>query len=422
MRDRVQARWRHGAALALLCSGLAAAAIARPSAATSPTDYEWRALGVAPLAKGGRTGLRLDATDRVQPIAAAPARARLDLTMILAPGEPVGAMLMRAGVTPADAVAAHRLVGPAKLRGGTAVSIMLGARTPDGRRSLQRLSLRASLDTELELNRGAGGLALARHPVRVDTRPLRIRGRAGDGLYWGLRSAGVSPQSAAEYLRTLAREIDVGSDIAADDRFDLVIARRRAESGEEQVGPLLYAGLERSGGRDLKLVKWAKGWVDAANLDRPAPEAMAWPTAGRITSGFGYRVHPILRFARLHRGVDFGAPRGTPIVAAADGVVSAAGWAGGYGRQVRLAHADGVATSYSHMSSIAAEPGSNVRRGEIIGYVGSSGLSTGPHLHYEVYKGGRAVDPLSVRFAPAGMADPQQVAAVKARLKALIGA
>ena len=147
---------------------------------------------------------------------------------------------------------------------------------------------------------------------------------------------------------------------------------------------------------------------------------MEWPTAGRITSGFGYRVHPILRFARLHKGMDFGAGSGTPIVAAADGRVSAAGWAGGYGRQVRLAHADGLGTSYSHMSQIVAEPGAYVRRGQLIGYVGSSGLSTGPHLHYEVHRHGQAVNPLSVRFTGAPAIDGAEIAAFKARLKTLL--
>ena len=96
----------------------------------------------------------------------------------------------------------------------------------------------------------------------------------------------------------------------------------------------------------------------------------------------------------MHKGIDFGARWGSPIVASADGVVSRAGWAGGYGQQVRIAHASAIATSYSHMSRILVAPGSPVRQGQLIGYVGSSGLSTGPHLHYETYRGGVAVNPL----------------------------
>ena len=253
----------------------------------------------------------------------------------------------------------------------------------------------------------------------VQTGPLRIRGRAGDGLYWSLRAAGASPQVAAQYLAALATEIDVG-EVGAGDTFDMVVKNGATAD-------LLYAGLDRAVDTDLQLVRWTAGgrsqWIDAVNVDRPAPvkSGMAWPVAGRITSYFGNRRHPILRFMRFHGGVDFGASWGSPIVAAADGQVTGAGWAGGYGRQVRIAHDGGTVTSYSHMSSIVAEPGSYVRAGQLIGYVGSSGLSTGPHLHYEVLQGGARVNPLSVRFASVQVPDTGFANAVKARLKVLLG-
>jgi murein DD-endopeptidase MepM/ murein hydrolase activator NlpD len=122
----------------------------------------------------------------------------------------------------------------------------------------------------------------------------------------------------------------------------------------------------------------------------------------------------------MHKGIDFGAAWGTPIHAAADGQVSRAGWAGGYGRQVRIAHGGGMTTSYSHMSRMIVAPGSLVRQGQVIGYVGTSGLSTGAHLHYEVLRGGQAVNPLSVRFASAPAVDPAMTDAIKARLQALL--
>jgi murein DD-endopeptidase MepM/ murein hydrolase activator NlpD len=250
----------------------------------------------------------------------------------------------------------------------------------------------------------------------IVTTPLRIRGRVGEGLYWSLRAAGASPEVAAQYLSALATEIDVG-EVGPSDGFDLVLGANRQ---------LLYAGLDRVAESDLQLVKWTAGgrseWIDAANAARPAPvaEGLAWPVAGRITSYFGYRYHPILHFTRFHAGIDFGASWGSPIVAAADGQVAAAGWSGGYGRQVRIWHGGGLTTSYSHMSQIVASPGSFVRRGQLIGYVGSSGLSTGPHLHYEVLRDGAPVNPLGVRFASAPVVDTHLAEAVKARLKQLL--
>jgi murein DD-endopeptidase MepM/ murein hydrolase activator NlpD len=120
-----------------------------------------------------------------------------------------------------------------------------------------------------------------------------------------------------------------------------------------------------------------------------------WPTAGRVGSGFGMRVHPITRVRRLHAGVDIGAPTGTPIVAAAAGVVTSAGRAGGYGNLVKIDHGGGVETRYAHASVLLVRAGQRVERGQLIARVGSTGLSTGPHLHFEVRVGGQPVDPLA---------------------------
>ncbi|HSF13569.1 MAG TPA: M23 family metallopeptidase, partial [Erythrobacter sp.] len=122
------------------------------------------------------------------------------------------------------------------------------------------------------------------------------------------------------------------------------------------------------------------------------------PVPGPVSSNFGMRRHPILGYTRMHAGMDFKARYGTPIVAVSDGRVSSAGRAGGCGIAVRLEHGAGLSTRYCHMSSMAVRPGMSVRRGQVIGYVGSTGLSTGAHLHYEMYRGGRAINPASVAF------------------------
>ena len=335
---------------------------------------------------------------------------------------------MRIGAVPADAIEVGRMVhgvAPSGLDGGTEIAIRLGRRAGPGLRSIERIALRAGLDTDLVIERSGGVLAARTIRILVDTAPRRIRGRVGDGLYWSLRASGVSPETASDYLKALATKLDVGADLGPDDRFDLVIAHRRAATGEEQSGPLLYAGIERFTGAPIQMLKWTisgrTGWYDAASLTQVASaSALAWPVSARITSNFGMRRHPILGYARMHKGMDFGARWGAPIVASADGVVSRAGWAGGYGRQVRIAHASAITTSYSHMSRILVAPGSMVRQGQVIGYVGSSGLSTGPHLHYETYRGGVAVNPLSVRFTSVAAIAPAEVARFKARLAELL--
>lgn len=248
------------------------------------------------------------------------------------------------------------------------------------------------------------------------TGQLRIRGRVGDGFYWSLRAAGASPQTAADYLAALATKIDVG-EVRSNDGFEMILSPGRE---------LLYAGLQRVGLSELELVRWtANGrsqWIDAANVQRPSEveNGLVMPAQGPITSYFGYRYHPILHFTRFHAGVDIGAGWGSPIVAAGDGRVVGAGWSGGYGREVQIAHGGGLVSIYGHMSQIVTEPGSFVRRGQLIGYVGSSGLSTGPHLHFEVRQGNTPVNPLAVHFASAPLTDAHLAEAVKARLKTLL--
>ena len=146
-------------------------------------------------------------------------------------------------------------------------------------------------------------------------------------------------------------------------------------------------------------MRWGKDgrFYEASGVGEQRSGLVA-PVPGPISSRYGMRRHPILGYRRMHAGLDFRARHGTAIVAVTDGRVSSAGRAGGCGIAVKLDHGRGLATRYCHMSRMAVRSGQQVRRGQVIGYVGSTGLSTGPHLHYEMYRNGRAINPASVDF------------------------
>ena len=233
----------------------------------------------------------------------------------------------------------------------------------------------------------------------ADIGARRFAGRVGADMSQSLLAAGVPERQGREYIALLGRAIDLAGGLTVDDRFDLVIER----TPDGKLARLLYAGLDRIGRADVELLKWTDGkeviWVNADGVGGENSQGMRMPVSGRVTSSFGSRFHPILGYQRFHAGLDLAATYGSPITAAADGRVVSAGWHGGYGRLVAVMHGGGIETLYGHMSQIAARPGEMVRQGQVIGYVGSSGLSTGPHLQYEVLKNGRPVNPLSVKLA-----------------------
>ena len=379
---------------------------------------ELRSQMILPLALGADSGRRMGPTGQVIPLKSAPERPQIELVVTLAPGDSFATMLRRAGVSAGDIDRAAALIGQTvpldDITPGTQIDVLLGRRPAPGQpRPLDSLAFRARFDLELELSRPgvgeiaedgtsvipSGPLAFKRNIIRVDETPLRVRGTVGSSLYRSMRQAGVPASAVQEYLKALDSQIDMDREVRSSDEFDIILAYRRAATGERQAGQLLYAGVDRAGKPRTQLMRWGKDgrFYEASGVGEQRGGLLA-PVPGRITSNFGMRRHPILGYKRMHSGMDFKARYGTAIVAVSDGRVSAAGRAGGCGIAVRLEHGGGLATRYCHMSRMAVSRGQQVRRGQVIGYVGSTGLSTGPHLHYEMYRGGRAINPASVSF------------------------
>lgn len=431
--DIGSATWWRGLATCLsLCGGalmLSPGIKPVPGAAPSQLSHahfdQFRAQMIDARAFGADTGAHMGPTDAVVPLAHRPERPHIDLDATLGTGDSFAHALERSGVSDADATAALRLIGqavdPDSITAGTRLKMVLGARPNRSvPRPLDRLDVRARLDLALEVNRADGKLHLKRIPIAVDATPLRITGTVGDSLYRAARAAGADPTTIQAYLKVLATRIDVGSDLRAGDRFDIVVAHRRAATGESETGDLLFAGLERAHGKAIALASWTLDgrtqWFSPAGVGGQSGTMERPVNGGWISSPYGMRYHPILHITRMHAGVDIAVPYGTPIHAATDGRVIYAGWHGGHGRYVRIKYNGTYGTGYAHMSRIAATVGERVHEGEVIGYVGSSGLSTGPHLHYELYKNGHTINPMSMKFMQVARLSGKALSAFHARL------
>ena len=436
--------WRGLATCTALCAATwALAPTFTPLVGAVPTPLagaEWdeaRAQGIAPLGQGATTGRRMAANDLVAPLAEVPERPTLDLSATLGQGDAFDRVLMRAGVGRNDAEAAAALVAqsvdPRVIPAGTRIALTLGRR-PDRTvaRPLESLDFRARFDLALSLSRGAGGLTVDRKPIAIDSTPLRIQGLVGSSLYRSARAAGVPGRAVESFIKAISTRLSIGRDVTAADSFDVIVERERAATGETRIGDLIFAGIDQ-GRRKVQLVRFAPdtasadpdsdtsrgGWFDAnGQTERRAVSGM--PVVGRITSSFGLRMHPLLGFTRMHKGLDIGAPYGSPIHAMTDGIVAFAGRTGGYGNFVKLVHGGGMASGYGHMSRIAVSSGTRVRAGQVIGYVGSTGMSTGPHLHWEVWKNGAAINPRSVSFASVAQLSGEKLRAFKAKVARLL--
>ncbi|YBV96162.1 M23 family metallopeptidase [Phyllobacteriaceae bacterium JZ32] len=235
----------------------------------------------------------------------------------------------------------------------------------------------------------------------------RIRGdlpTVYDGICRAALAYGMTETMTTQLVKMLASDVDLQATISPTDQIEAFFSLPENSDRAGEESEILYvAATFGSTTRRFYRYQAPDGTTDYYDekgksakqflLRNPVPN-------GIFRSPFGMRRHPILGFLRMHTGVDWAAPRGTPIIAAGNGVVERAGWTNGYGNQTILRHANGYQTSYSHQNAIASgvTPGARVRQGQVIGYVGSTGLSTGPHLHYEVIVNGTKVDPMRIRL------------------------
>ena len=236
--------------------------------------------------------------------------------------------------------------------------------------------------------------------------PIVVRGTVQTSLYVDALEQGAGDQQVVDFAQVFAYDVDFQREVHPGDEFEFVYEAVSDERGNPiRAGNLIYAALN---GRvvDKSFYRFTPedtGETDyfQGNGESATRFLMKTPINGaRLSSRFGNRRHPISGYTRLHKGTDFAAPTGTPIYAAGHGTVERASRYGGYGHYVRIRHANGYKTAYAHMSRYGrgVRKGTRVRQGQVIGYVGSTGASTGPHLHYEVYVNGKPVDAMRLKL------------------------
>jgi murein DD-endopeptidase MepM/ murein hydrolase activator NlpD len=376
--------------------------------------------GTTPLAKAPASlPVLLPKSLHTAPIGKPPTPSLISQVLRARPGDTLAGMLTRAGIGRGEAVAAidalRKYYNPRLIRPGNEVRMEFSpepeasgpANSNSGR--LQALSISPAFNRQVIVARAIDGTFSASEKEKPLTRKLvRADGTIKHSLYIDGLRAGLSAPILIALIRAYSWDVDFQRGVHPGDGFEVMFERLHETDGPAFFnGDIVYAALTLQGVRHaMYRHELANGDIDYFDeKGRSAKKAlMRTPIDGaRLSSGFGRRKHPILGYTKMHRGLDFAAPRGTPIYAAGSGTIEHAGRNGAYGKYIRIRHNGTYKTAYAHMRRLVRgmRKGKRVRQGQIIGYVGSTGRSTGPHLHYEILRGGRQVNPRRLKM-PSG--------------------
>ena len=339
------------------------------------------------------------------------ARPAVEQTVHVGKGDTLMKLMADVGVDRGEAheaiSALREVYDPKRLRVGQAITLTYA---PPAARGMNATLVGMRLEKSFDREAGAGRLVDGRFDAfeiekQLDLRVARASGTIQNSLFEDGAAEGVPARVMVEFIRLFSYDVDFQRDIHAGDRFDLLFERYHGEEGQIAAeGDIQYASMT-VGGATYRLFRFemADGTVDYFDEKGASvrKELLKTPVDGaRISSGFGMRRHPILGYSKMHRGIDFAVPAGTPIMAAGNATISFAGRKGGYGKYIQLRHNGRYSTAYAHMSAFAKgiKSGQRIKQGEVIGYVGSTGRSTGPHLHYEVMEGGDQINPMDLKL------------------------
>jgi murein DD-endopeptidase MepM/ murein hydrolase activator NlpD len=273
---------------------------------------------------------------------------------------------------------------------------------------LLSVSFSPTVEHEVTIARGADGSFTAQDVFKkLEPRYHRAGAKIDSSLYLAAMQAGIPARVVVQMIHMFSYEVDFQRDIKPGDSFEVYYNYYYTPDGKPaKEGEIAYAAMHFLG-RTVALYRYHPRDEDTADFFDSRGQSgksmlMKTPVDGaRISSGFGMRFHPVLGYTRMHKGIDFAVPTGTPVMAAGAGTIQQEGWFGGYGNFVVLNHGNGYSTAYGHLSRFApgVHRGSHVRQGQVIAYSGATGLATGPHLHYEIRINNIQVNPASVKVA-----------------------
>ncbi|MEZ5830061.1 MAG: peptidoglycan DD-metalloendopeptidase family protein [Dongiaceae bacterium] len=347
------------------------------------------------------------------------------------PGDTLYRVLVDAGVTEDEAQNAVGAIAdvfsPRSLRAGQEITLNIttasGTRQNASDPQLMSLSFEPNVTTGVKLMRSdTGDFVASAIDKPVVEHNQRAAGIIDSSLFDAAQEAGVPMPVVADLIKTFSFDVDFQRDIQDGDSFEVFYERMENEDGKfVKSGKILYASLTLSG-KAIPVYYFERD--GDGEYFTPGGEAirkslLRTPVDGaRITSGFGMRMHPVLGFSKMHKGIDFGAPIGTPIYAAGTGTVVEIGKKGAYGNYIRIRHNGEYQTAYAHMSRFAKGlvKGEKVKQGEVIGYVGATGRVTGPHLHYEILINGAQVNPGKVKTVASNKLTGKQLKAFQAQV------
>jgi murein DD-endopeptidase MepM/ murein hydrolase activator NlpD len=293
--------------------------------------------------------------------------------------------------------------------------------------TLEKLIIKIDEISHIEVTpTGADSFAVKRVKKKLVRKEARAKTRIEGSLYMSAQQQGMPSSAINKLIKNYSYDVDFQRDIKAGDALDVIYEVQKTEDGSvvnNEDANIVYSMLKNKG-RVIKQYRFKDehGYENYYNEkgQNIVKKLLKTPVNGaRMSSNFGMRRHPILGYTRMHTGIDFAVPQGTPIYAAGDGVVSYAGYKGGYGKYVSIKHNTTYTTAYAHAHRIAngIRSGARVRQGQVIAYVGSTGRSTGPHLHYEILRYGKHVNPANVKFTGGNELTGRQLAAFKQHIK-----